>query len=117
MLRITQRYMIQGLDIGGYVHLDQPFIEKVCCRDGVDKAILSELYGAGDAGILPKDLANALEEHGLDGWQVLRRIQRMNKRLDEEIAQKVAEKHGHKWALPAFARDAFGQTKEEINIE
>jgi len=41
----------------------------------------------------------------------------MNKRLDEEIAQKVAEKQGPKWALTSFARDAWGQTKAEISIE
>jgi len=46
---------------------------------------------------------------------VLRRIQRMNKRLDQEIAQKVAEKQGHKWALTSFARGAWGQTKEEFD--
>jgi hypothetical protein len=106
--------MIQGLYIGGYLHFDQPYLEKVCCHDDVDKAILNELHCAGAAGILPKDLANALEECKLDRWQVLRRIQYMNKRLDQEIAQKVAEKQGHKWALTSFARNAWGQTKGEI---
>jgi len=91
--RITQRCMITGLDIGGYHHFDKPYIEKVCCSDDdVDKAILNEFHCAGASGILPKDLAKALEEYDLDRWQVLRRIQRMNKRLEEEIAQKVAEK-------------------------
>lgn len=114
VFRITQCYMIMGLDIGGYLQFDKPYIEKVCCRDDdIDKAVLNELYGAGAAGILPKDLAKALEEYRLDRWQVLRRIQRMNKRLYEEIAQKVAEKNGHKWALTSFARDTWGQTKEE----
>ena len=114
MLRTTQRYMIQGLDIGGYLHFDQPYIEKVCCLDGVDKAILNELREAGAGGILPKDLAFALKEYKLDRWQVLRRIQRMNKRLDEEIAQKVAEKQGHRWALTSFAREAWSSTGEEV---
>jgi len=107
--------MIQGLDIGGYLYFDQPHIEKVCCRDDdVDKAILNELHCAGAAGILPEDLANALGGYQLDRWQVLRRIQRMNKRLEEEIAQGVAEKQGHRWALTSFAREAWGSTKEEL---
>jgi len=113
-LRTTLRYVIMGLDIGGYLVFDQPYIEKVCCLDDVDKAILNELHEAGAGGILPKDLASALKEYKLDRWQVLRRIQRMNKRLDEEIAQNVAEKQGHKWALTSFAREAWGSTKEEI---
>jgi hypothetical protein len=116
LLRITQRYMIQGLDIGGYLHFDKPYIEKVCCREDVDKAILNELHCAGAADILLKDLAKALEEYELDRWQVLRRIQRMNQRLDQEIAQEVAEKQGHKWALTNFAREAWGQTKEESSL-
>jgi len=117
-LRITQRYMIQGLDIGGYLVFDQPYIEKVCCLDDVDKAVLNELHEAGAGGILPKDLASALREkeyeYELNRWQVLRRIQRMNKRLNEEIAQNVAEKQGHEWALTSFAREAWGSTKEEL---
>jgi len=100
--------------LSGYLHFDQPYVEKICCHDDVDKAILNELYGAGAAGILPRDLANALEEYKLDRWQVLRRIQRMNKRLDEEIAQKVAEKQGHKWALTSFAQEAWGSTKKNL---
>jgi len=40
----------------------------------------------------------------------------MNKLLDEEIAQKVAEKQGHKWALTAFARDAWGKTKRNCAV-
>ena len=114
LLRTTLRYVIKGLDIGGYLVFDKPYIEKVCCPEDVDEAILNELHEAGAGGILPKDLASALKECELDRWQVLRRIQHMNKRLDEEIAQNVAEKQGHKWVLTAFARNAWGETKEEL---
>ena len=38
----------------------------------------------------------------------------MNKRLDMEIAQKVAEKHGHRWALTEFTREAYDKSKEEL---
>ena len=108
--RLTLRYMIKGLDIGGYLVFD----EKVVCRDDVDKAILEELHNGGAEGVLPKILAQALKEYCLDRVQVLRRIQRMNKRLDQEIAREVAQKHGHKWALTEFVRDAWGITREEL---
>jgi len=39
----------------------------------------------------------------------------MNKLLDEEIAQKVAEKHGHKWALTEFTREAYDKLKQELS--
>jgi len=113
-MRTTQRYIIEGLDIGGYLQFDQPYIEKVCCKSEVDIAILDELLRAGEGGILPKDIALNLKEYGLDRWQVLHRIQHMNKRLDEEIAKKVAEKRGRKWALTNFAYKAWKQTEAEL---
>lgn len=113
IMRTTQRYIIEGLDIGGYLQFDQPYIEKVWCRDEVDTAILDELLRAG-GGILPKDIALNLKECGLDRWQVLHRIQRMNKRLNEEIAKKVTEKRVYKWALTNFAYKAWKQTYEEL---
>jgi len=39
----------------------------------------------------------------------------MNKLLDEEIEQKVAEKHGHKWALTEFTHEAYDKSKEELS--
>lgn len=114
IMRTTQRYIIEGLDIGGYLQFDQPYIEKVCCRDEVDTAILKEMFQAGEGGILPKDIALNLKEYELDRWQVLHKIQRMNKHLVEEIAKKVAEKRGHKWALTNFAYKAWKQTYEEL---
>jgi hypothetical protein len=114
IMQTTQRYIIEGLDIGGYLQFDQPFIEKVCCRDEVDLAILDELFRAGDVGILPKDLALSLSRYELDRWQVLRRIKGMNKRLKKEIAKRLAEKRGHRWALTNFAFKAWKQTYEEL---
>ena len=114
-LRAGQRYMIEGLTIGGYLVYDKPFIERVACRDDIDKAILVELRHAGYAGVLPKDIANALKDYELNRFQVLRRIQRMNKLLEEETAQRVAEKHGHKWALTEFTREAYDKSKEEFS--
>jgi hypothetical protein len=115
-MQTTQRYIIEGLDIGGYLQFDHPYIEKVCCRDEVDLAILYELFRAGDVGILPKDLACNLRRYKLDRWQVLRRIKRMNKRIEKEIAKKLAEKRGHRWALTNFAYKAWKQTYEELGI-
>ena len=38
----------------------------------------------------------------------------MNKRLDKQVGQKVAEKRGLHWALTSFAEAVKEQTKEEI---
>lgn len=40
----------------------------------------------------------------------------MNKRLDLETAQKVAEKRGYEWALTSFARNAYDLTKEGYDV-
>lgn len=88
--------------------------EKVCRKGEIDIAILDELFRAGEGGILPKDIALNLKEYELDRWQVLHRIQCINRRLDEEIAKKVAEKRGHKWALTNFVYKAWKQTEGEL---
>jgi len=38
----------------------------------------------------------------------------MNKKLDDLIGQKAAEKRGKGWALTTFLREAWGSTKEEM---
>ena len=112
-----QCYMIDGLSIGGYLVYNKPYVERVVCRDEVDNAILVELYHAGHAGVLPMEIANALKEYELNRFQVLRRIQHMNKLLWKRIKKKLAEKHGHKWALTEFTHEAYDKTEEELRKE
>lgn len=114
ILHLAQRYMIEGLDIAGYLQFDKSFIEKVCCRDEVDLEILDQLYSAGVAGALPSDLAADLRRYEISRWMVTYRIKRMNRRLQEQIAKDASEKHGHKWALTEFAYKAWQQTYEEL---
>lgn len=109
---VTKRYMVRGLE--PEFLFEQEYVEDVACTDEVAQAILVELYHAENCGVLPKDIAHALRENELNRFQVLRRIQHMNKLLDEEIAQKVAEKHGHKWALTEFTHEAYDKSKEEL---
>lgn len=80
------------------------------------KVITKEMLKASPAiGVLPRDMAR--EVNVITPWQVTLRIRRMNKRLDRQIGQKVAEKHGLHWALTSFAEAASELTKEEISIE
>jgi len=111
-LRKTQRYMIQGLE--HEFLFDEDYVKSMACKDEVDQAILDELYTAGPAGRLPRDIAQKLSEYKLNPWNVTQRIRRMNKRLDRHIAKSVAEKRGLQWALTKWAYDNWGLTKEEI---
>jgi len=74
------------------------------------------MHYAGPHGILPKDVANRLREYGLTPWNVTRRIKGMNDKLDKLIGQKATEKRGKGWALTTFLRQAWGSTKEEIQL-
>jgi hypothetical protein len=92
-------------------------VEDVASSDEVDKAMLEELHYAGPHGILPKDVAARLKRYGLKPWNVTQRIRRMDKKLDDIIGQKAAEKRGKGWALTTFLREAWGSTKEEMLAE
>jgi len=111
-LRKTQRYMIQGLE--HEFLFDTEYIFEIVCKDEVDEAIIDELRSAGEAGSLPRDVANELKRYKLNPWNVTQRIRRMNKRLDRHIDKKVAEKRGLRWALTNWTHENLGTTKEEI---
>jgi hypothetical protein len=88
-------------------------IERVACKDEIDREILQLLFEAGSLGLLPKDLAVKLERFKITRHQVSRRIQKMNKRLAKEFGEQIAEQRGWSWALTSFARDSWSKTEEE----
>jgi hypothetical protein len=88
-------------------------IERVACKDEIDREILQLLFEAGSLGLLPKDLAVKLERFKITRHQVSRRIQKMNKRLAKEFGEQIAEQRGWNWALTSFARDSWSKTEEE----
>ena len=110
-----QRTIIKGLE--GMFHFDKPFIQKTACRDEVDEWILEALYQNQPVGLFPKDVAIRLQQFKLNRFQVLRRLKAMNRRLEKEIGQRVAEKRGHHWALTSFAVKSWNEAEEEIKEE
>jgi hypothetical protein len=91
---------------------EQSLIERVACCDDVDREILRLLFEAGNPGLLPKDLQVKLERFKVTRHQVSRRILRMNKRLEKEFGEHVAEKRGWHWALTSFALEVWGETEK-----
>ena len=93
----------------GSFNFEQSLIERVTCEDEVDQEILRLLFEVGSSGLLPKDLAIKLERFKITRHQISRRILRMNKRLDKEFGEHVAEQRGWHWALTSFAIEIWGQ--------
>jgi hypothetical protein len=110
-IKMTQRTILAGLK--GLFHFEKPMIQKLACIDEVDMELLELLYEAGNAGMLPKDLAAHLGRFRVKRHQVSRRVLRMNKRLERELGERVAEKRGWHWALTGFAFEAWGESEEE----
>lgn len=78
--------------------------------DEVDKEVLQLLFEACSPGLLPKELAIKLRRFRVTGHQISRGILRMNKRLEKEFGENVAEKRGWHWALTRFAVEVWGET-------
>ena len=72
------------------------------------------LFEAGSFGLLPKDVATKLGRFKVTRYQVSRRIHRMNKRVEKEFGEQVAEQRGWHWALTSFAVEAWSKTKGEM---
>jgi len=107
-IKLTQRTILSGLK--DFFHFKQPIIEKIACLDEVDREILQVLFEVGSPGVLPKDLATRLARFKVKRHQISRRILRMNKRLEKEMGEHVAEKRGWCWALTSFAAEVWGET-------
>ena len=115
---LTLKYMIQGLE--HEFQFDRVYIEEAICGDGIDRELLSELHGAGSNGLLPRDLAKRIDIKGTrrsKPQKVTTRILRLNRRLDQFLGKKAAEKAGMAWALTDFMQEAWGSTKEELTEE
>lgn len=94
-----------------FFHYEKPEIEEAACVDEVDREILQLLFEAGSPGLLPKDLSSKLEGFKITRHQVSRRILRMNKRLEKEFGERVAEKRGWHWALTSFTVEVWGENE------
>ncbi len=75
----------------GSFNFEQSLIEGIVCKDEIDKEILQALFEVGSLGLLPKELATKLGSYKVTRHQISRRILRMNKRLDKEFGEQVAQ--------------------------
>jgi len=106
-VKLMLRTIFAGLK--GSFNFDQSLIERVACKDEVDREILHYLFEVGSTGMLPKDLAAKLEKFKVTRHQVSRRIRRMNRLLEKEFGECVVEKRGWHWALTSFVIESWGE--------
>lgn len=95
-------------------NFERSLIERVAWVDAVNRAILCLLFQAGSPGLLPRELAARLVGFGVTRHQASRRVLRMNRRLEAEFGERVAEKRGHRWALTGFVLESWGKCEDEV---
>jgi hypothetical protein len=111
-VKLMLRTIFAGLK-GSFI-FEQSLIERIVCSDEVDWEILQLLYETGSSGLLPKDLQARLERFKVTRHQVSRRILRMNKRLEKEFGEHIAEKRGWHWAMTSFGQDSWRKTETDF---
>jgi len=109
--KLMLRTIFAGLK--GSFNFEQSLIERTACADDVDREILQLLFEAGNSGLLPKDLQTCLERFKVTRHQISRRILRMNKHIQKDFGEQMAEKRGWHWALTSFARESWGKTEKD----
>jgi len=112
-IKVFMRYLGKGLEHS--LVFEAEYIQDIACRDEVDRQILWELRGAGEYGMLPRDVAARLGDRRFTRFYVTARLIQMNKKLDAVLGQRVAEKRGKNWALTSFMRSAWNSPKEELS--
>ena len=93
---------------------ERSLIERIACEDEIDREIMRLLFEAGSPGLLPNKLADKLARFKVSRHKISRRILRMNKRLEKELGEHVAEKLGWHWALTSFVIEAWGEERIEL---
>lgn len=114
-VKLMLRTIFAGMK--GSFNFDQSLIEHVACIDEVDREILRVLYESGTPGLLPKDLQTKLQQYKVTRHQVSRRILRMNRRLEKEFNECIAEKRGWRWALTSFAFESWNETQNKHKFD
>jgi hypothetical protein len=82
--------------------VDSDYLVNMVCQDSRDEAILDLLHAVGSDGLSPKEIHAHVRRYGLKYHHITRRINRMNKRMQNEIGERVADKVGRNWALSDF---------------
>jgi len=101
--RIDRRTRMLAAGLRELFMLGEDYVSMVACQDEIDVALLNALRDAGATGRQSGELAAQLD---IDHRDISRRIDRMNKRMEQEIGENIIEKHGHKWKLiPRLRRD------------
>jgi len=75
------------------------------------------LRAAGANGLSHKEIYAQVRCYGLKYHHITRRIKRMNKRMQNEIDERVADKVGRNWALSDFMFQNWSAKKNEVETE
>lgn len=113
MARIEKKFRMLFRGLQGFLDFPEGYFTEIVARTQLEKTILQILRESSPAGILPSQLAYRLRSYGIDRFQVLRTIKRMNRRLQKEIGEDAAQKVGHKWSLSAFLLDNWSDKDEK----
>jgi len=89
--------------------LGEDYVSMVACQDEIDVAILSALREAGATGRQSGELAAQLD---IDHRDISRRIQSMNKRMEQEIGENIIMKQGHRWKVIPRLRQDFAAASQ-----
>jgi len=114
-LEKMQRIIITGLE--DYFHFDKPFIEEIACKNNLDLAVVTVIFEAGAAGILPKGIIEKLPIYSLERHKILRIVNRINKNVVNVFGRAIIEKSGKKWILTDFGFEVWGESAREVKEE
>jgi hypothetical protein len=111
--------MLTGLTFGlrHLMEFNSQYLLDTACVDTRDQAILDLLHEVGPYGLSPNEIHSRLSRHGLKYHHITRRIIRMNKRLQNRIGQRAADKVGRNWALSDFLVRNWNVKKAEVDSE
>lgn len=119
MRRIETRLQVLTRSMQPFMTFEPDYIVQVVCRDEHDRVLFDYLVSQGDLGITPTEacITKDLKGFKFKKFQVTRRLQRMNRRLQAELNRNVADSHGRRWVVTQFVLKSMNSGKDELREE
>jgi len=108
--RIDGRTRMLAAGLRELLILDEDYVSMVACKDDVDHAVLNAIREGRHVGKRTGELAAELE---IDDRRISERIERMNKRMEDEIGEPIITKQNGKWRLIKKLRRDFAAARPE----
>lgn len=108
------------LSLSPFLDIEKDTLTKIVCSDEIDEELLSYVSTHNAVGITPSEaiVSDELKDYGLKPYQITRRLQRMNRKLQSTLNRHLVLSTNRRWKLSRYAyKRIIEQTEEGLSLD